>query len=80
MGLFSKKPKAPEIDLAVSEEHKKRFREIFSETVPGGEEYQILYGYSTTSKFERGFVFNTNPITSTSSATAGTTGRWRWCR
>lgn len=63
MGLFSKKPKKPEIDLAISEEHKKKLREIFNDTVDNGDDFQIIYGYSTTSKYEQGFVFNTQTTT-----------------
>ena len=63
MGLFSRKPKVPKIDLAVSEEHKKRMREVFDETVEEGGSFQILYGYSSTSKYERGFFIDTNTTT-----------------
>lgn len=63
MGLFSRKPKAPEIDLAVSAEHKKRMREIFDETVEDGGSFKILYGYSSTSKYEQGFFIDTNTTT-----------------
>ena len=63
MGLFSRKPKAPEIDMAVSEANKKRLREIFNETVTDGSSFTVFYGYSTTSKFEHGFIFNTNTTT-----------------
>lgn len=63
MGFFSKKPKAPQIDLAVSAEHKKRLRQIFDETVEDGAAFQILYGYSTSTKFERGFVLDSTTTT-----------------
>lgn len=60
MGLFSKKPQAPDYDAADCAAKKKRMREIFDETVENGNEYEILYCYMTSSKFERGFVFDTN--------------------
>lgn len=60
MGLFSKKPKQPEYDAADCEVKKKRMREIFNKTVRDGDTYEILYAFMTTSKFERGFVFDTN--------------------
>lgn len=60
MGLFSKKEKAPDYDAAECELQKKRMREIFNETVEDGASYEILYALMTSSKFERGFVFDTN--------------------
>ena len=63
MGLFSKKPKVPEYDSADCEAKKKRLREIFNETVEDGDSYEVLYASMNSSKFERGFVFNTNTTT-----------------
>lgn len=63
MGLFSKKPKMPEYDAEDRIIKKKRMREIFNEAVKDGETYEILYASMSTSKFERGFVFNTNTTT-----------------
>ncbi len=60
MGLFSKKTKAPIYDAVDCENKKKRMREIFNETLSDGNSYDILYAYMTSSKFERGFVFDTN--------------------
>ncbi len=60
MGLFSKKPKGPEYDTADCEIKKKRMREIFNEAVKDGDTYEILYAFMTTSKFEKGVVFDTN--------------------
>ncbi len=60
MGLFSKKEKTPDYDAIDCEAKKKRMREIFDKTVEKGNEYEILYCYMTTSKFEHGFVFDTN--------------------
>ena len=60
MGLFSKKPQVPDYDKEDCEAKKKRMREIFNETVEDGNSYEILYAYMTTSKFERGFIFDTN--------------------
>ena len=63
MGLFSKKPKEPEYDANDCEIKKKRMREIFNETVEDGDTYEILYAYMSTSKYEQGFVFDTNTTT-----------------
>ena len=60
MGLFSKKQKEPEYDAADCESKKKRMREVFNEGVEDGDTYEILYAYMTTSKFEMGFVFDSN--------------------
>lgn len=62
MGLFSKKKKEllPEYDKEDCELKKKRMREIFNKTVENGDSYDILYAYMTSSKFEHGFVFDTN--------------------
>ena len=35
-------------------------REIFNKSVPEGDTYEILYAYMTSSKFERGFILDTN--------------------
>lgn len=63
MGLFSRKPKEPEYDAEDCIIKKKRMREIFNEAVKDGDTYEILYASMSTSKFERGFVFNTNTTT-----------------
>ncbi len=63
MGLFSKKAKAPEYDPADCETKKKRLREIFNEAVEDGDSYEVLFARMSSSKFERGFVFDTNTTT-----------------
>lgn len=63
MGLFSKKTKTVEYDAKDCEIKKKRMREIFNETVCDGDTYEILYAFMSTSKYEQGFVFDTNTIT-----------------
>ena len=63
MGLFSKKTKAVEYDANDCEIKKKRMREIFNETVNDGDTYEILYAFMSTSKYEQGFVFDTNTTT-----------------
>lgn len=63
MGLFSKKPKAVEYDADDCEIKKKRMREIFNETINDGDTYEILYAFMSTSKYEQGFVFDTNTTT-----------------
>lgn len=35
-------------------------REIFNKSVPEGDTYETLYAYMTSSKFERGFILDTN--------------------
>lgn len=52
MGLFSRKPKAPEYDPADCAAKKRRLREIFNETVEDGDSYEILYACMYSSKFE----------------------------
>ena len=63
MGLFSKKPKEPEYDAVDCERKKKRMREVFNEAVKDGDTYEVLYADMSTSKFERGFVFDCNTTT-----------------
>lgn len=63
MGLFSKKPKEPDYDREDCEVKKKRLREIFNEQVEDGESYEVLYAYMNSSKFERGWIFDTNTTT-----------------
>lgn len=63
MGLFSRKPKAPEYDPADCAAKKKRLREIFNETVEDGDSYEVLYACMYSSQFEEGFVFDTNTTT-----------------
>lgn len=59
MGAFSKKQKEPEYDAEKCAAKKKRMREMFNEAVEDGDDYEILYATQTSSKFERGFVFDT---------------------
>ena len=63
MGLFSKKPKELEYDTADCVNKKTRMRELFNEAVADGDTYEILHATETSSKFEKGFVYNTNPTT-----------------
>ena len=58
IGLFSKKPKESENDAVDCERKKKRMREVFTEAVKDGDTYEVLYAYMSTSKFERGFIFD----------------------
>lgn len=62
MGLFSKNKKeiVPEYDKEDCAVKKKRMREIFNKSVPEGDTYEILYAYMTSSKFEHGFILDTN--------------------
>ncbi len=63
MGLFSKKPKELEYDAAECAKTKARMREMFNEAIGDGDSYLILHATQTSSKFERGFVFDTNTTT-----------------
>ncbi len=63
MGLFSKKAKELIYDTAECEKKKTRMREMFNEAVEEGDSFTILHATQTTSKFERGFVFDTNTTT-----------------
>lgn len=63
MGLFSKKPKEVIYDTAECAKKKTRMREMFNEAVEDGDSFTLLHATQTTSKFERGFVFDTNTTT-----------------
>ena len=63
MGLFSKKPKELEYDATDCMNKKTRIREMFNEAVADGDTYEILHATETSSKYEKGFVFNTNTTT-----------------
>ncbi|MDE7212824.1 MAG: hypothetical protein K2O03_15465 [Lachnospiraceae bacterium] len=63
MGLFSKKPKELEYDAAECTKKKERMREMFNEAIEEGDSYSLLHATQTSSKFERGFVFDTNTTT-----------------
>lgn len=63
MGLFSKKPKEIEYDAAECERKKEIMRQMWNEAVEDGDSYEILHATQTTSKFERGFIFDTNTTT-----------------
>lgn len=63
MGLFSKKPKELEYDAVECQNKKVRMRQIFNEAVADGDSYKILHATETTTKFEHGFVFDTNTTT-----------------
>ncbi|MDE5803041.1 MAG: hypothetical protein K2I22_09030 [Lachnospiraceae bacterium] len=63
MGLFSRKPKELVYDAAECQSKKARMREMFNEAVEEGDSYEILRATETSSKFEHGFVFDTNTTT-----------------
>ncbi|MCM1120934.1 MAG: hypothetical protein NC543_16435 [bacterium] len=63
MGLFSKKPKELEYDAEECRRKKARMRQMFNEALADGDSYEILHTTQTSSKFERGFVFDTNTTT-----------------
>lgn len=63
MGLFSKKPKELDYDAADCRRKKEIMRKMWNEAVLDGDSYEILHASQTTSKFERGFVFDTNTTT-----------------
>ena len=63
MGLFSKKPKELEYDAADCQRKKEIMRRMWNEAVEDGDSYEILRSGQTKSKFERGFVFDTNTTT-----------------
>ena len=63
MGLFSKKPKELVYDAAECQKNKARMREMFNEAVADGDSYEILRATETSSKFEHGFIFDTNTTT-----------------
>lgn len=63
MGLFSKKPKELEYDAADCQRKKEIMRKMWNEAVEDGESYEILHASQTSSKFERGLIFDTNTTT-----------------
>lgn len=63
MGLFSRKPKELVYDAAECQSKKARMREMFNEAVDDGDSYEILHATETSSKFEHGFIFDTNTTT-----------------
>ena len=63
MGLFSKKTKELVYDTAECEKKKALMRKMFDEAVPEGGSYTILHATETASKFQRGFVYDTNTTT-----------------
>lgn len=63
MGLFSKKPKELEYDAAECQRKKEIMRKMWNEAVEDGDSFEILHATQTSSKFERGLVFDTNTTT-----------------
>lgn len=63
MGLFSKKPKELVYDAADCQRKKEMMRKMWNEAVENGDSYEILHASQTTSKFEKGLVFDTNTTT-----------------
>ena len=63
MGLFSKKPKELEYDAEECSRKKARMREMFNEAVPDGGSYELIHATQTSTKFEQGFIFDTNTTT-----------------
>lgn len=63
MGLFSKKPKTISYDPQISNENKSKLRALFNDAVEDGDTYQILYGTSSSSHVEKGFVLDTRVTT-----------------
>lgn len=57
-------------------------RELFNEAVADGDTYEILHATETSSKFEKGFVFNTNTTTFYYYILGyrKTTAKLSWCR
>lgn len=63
MGLFSRKPKEVEYDAAKCQQKKAIMRKMWNEAVEDGDSYEILHASQTSSKFERGWIFDTNTTT-----------------
>lgn len=63
MGLFSKKPKEVAYDAADCQRKKAIMRSMWNEAVEDGDSYELLHAIQTSSKFERGLVFDTNTTT-----------------
>ncbi len=63
MGFFSKKTKMVEYDKIESERQKKVMREIFNEAVEEGASYKIFLAAELETKFEQGFLIDSNTTT-----------------
>lgn len=63
MGLFSKKPKALNIDPNISASNKRKMREMFHELVEDGDTYHVIYAGTSDSTFSRGLVVDTRTTT-----------------
>ena len=63
MGLFSKKPTELVYDAEECRRKKALMRQMFNEAVADGDSYEIIHATQTTTKFEQGFVFDTNTTT-----------------
>lgn len=63
MGLFSKKPKELAYDAVECQRKKDIMRQMWNEAVEDGDSYEILHATQTTSKFEKGFIFDSNTTT-----------------
>ena len=46
MGLFGKLFKGPEIDMEKSSANARKMRDLFNQAVPGGDRYQLIFGYT----------------------------------
>lgn len=63
MGLFSRKPKELVYDAKECQNKKTQMRQMFNEAAEEGDGYEILHATQTSSKFEHGFIFDTNTTT-----------------
>ncbi|WP_294553494.1 hypothetical protein [uncultured Pseudoflavonifractor sp.] len=63
MGLFSRKPKAPDFDPAECQRIKEKLRQMFNEAVPDGDTYRLIEGYSSTDKIQRGIYIDKHTTT-----------------
>ena len=46
MGFFGKLFKGPEIDMEKSSANARKMRDLFNQAVPGGDRYQLIFGYT----------------------------------
>lgn len=61
MGLFSKKE--PPYNPEKGAENKRKMRALFNDAVENGDDYQLVSMNTSSSRFEKGFVINTQTTT-----------------
>lgn len=57
MGIFSKLFKGPEVDMAKSDDNRKKMRSLFNQAVENGDNYKLVFGFTEdVARFNYGLV------------------------